>query len=192
MKDSFTEVERASPHTLLAGYRKGGEQAGVDVLFNIVPQAQTASELYSNDQWLVKLHCKKLMYTTNKSIHVYNQYNYGSQLYGSFMSTYILIFIGDSDFHLDDDTVTVTPTGDAGVAIIFESDDDSNELGETLTLTLVPKPFTLQTFPRGEAVFFMNSINLTILDYKGIVHNYLQSMVPPCIDIQVWRNIQSA
>ena len=64
--------------------------------------------------------------------------------------------------------MTVTPTGDAGVAIVFKSDDDSNELDETLTLTLVPKPFTLQTFPRGEAVFFMNSINLTILDHKGI------------------------
>ena len=79
--------------------------------------------------------------------------------------------IGDSDFHLDADAVTVVPTGDAGVNIVFESDADSNEMDETLTLILVPKPFTLQTFPRGEAVFFMNAINLTILDHKGIVYS---------------------
>ena len=89
--------------------------------------------------------------------------------------------IGDSDFHLDADAVIVMPTGDAGVDIVFESNDDSNEMDETLILTLVPKPFTLQTFPRGEAVFFMNAINLTILDHQGIVHNCLQSMVPPSI-----------
>ena len=81
--------------------------------------------------------------------------------------------------------MTVTPTSDTGVAIVFKSDDDSNELDETLTLTLVPKPFTLQTFPRGEAVFFMNSINLTILDHKGIVHNCLQSMVPLSINTEI-------
>ena len=79
--------------------------------------------------------------------------------------------IGDSDFHLNADAVTVMPTGDAGVNIVFESDADSNEMGETLTLILAPKPFTLQTFPRGEAVFFMNAINLTILDHKGIVYS---------------------
>ena len=72
---------------------------------------------------------------------------------------------------MDADAVTVMPTSDAGVDIVFEPDHDSTELDETLTLILVPKPFTLQTFPRGEAVFFMNAINLTILDHKGIVHN---------------------
>ena len=97
------------------------------------------------------------------------------------------LIIGDSDFHLDADEVTVMPIGYAGVAIVFKSDDDSNELDEALILTLVPKPFTLQIFPRGEAVFFMNTINLTILDHKGIVHNCLQSMVILSIEIETFK-----
>ena len=64
------------------------------------------------------------------------------------------------------------PNGDTSVSIVFKHDDESNELDETLTLTLVPKPFTLQTFPRGEAVFFINTINLTILDAKGNTLNF--------------------
>ena len=99
----------------------------------------------------------------------------------------LYINIGDSDFYLDADAVTVVPTGDAGVNIVFESDADSNEEGETLILILVPKPFTLQTFPRGEAVFFMNSINLTILDHKGIVYNCLQSMMPLDYEIETFK-----
>ena len=82
--------------------------------------------------------------------------------------------LGDSDFHLDVDAIVVMPDDDTDIAITFESDDDSNEMDETLALALVPKPFTLQTFPRGEAVFFMNTITLTILDAQGIV---LQSVV---------------
>jgi hypothetical protein len=66
------------------------------------------------------------------------------------------------------DALTVTPGSDTDVAIVFERDDDSTEQDETLTLTLVPKPFTLQTFPSGEGVFFINTIDLTILDDKGI------------------------
>ena len=45
LRDSFIDVERASTYTLPAGYCKGGEQAGVNISFNIVAQAQTASEL---------------------------------------------------------------------------------------------------------------------------------------------------
>ena len=82
-----------------------------------------------------------------------------------------MVIIGDSDFRLDVKTVTVMPEGDTDVSIVFKHDEDYNELDETLTLTLVPKPFTLQTFPHGEAVFFINTINLTILNAKGIVHN---------------------
>ena len=90
----------------------------------------------------------------------------------------LLIFIGDSDFRLDIDAITVMPNGDTDVSIVFKHDDESNEQDEILTLTLVPKPFTLQTFPRGEAVFFINTINLTILDAKGITLIFLQSVLP--------------
>ena len=90
----------------------------------------------------------------------------------------LLIFTGDSDFRLDVDAITVMPNGDTSVSVLFKHDDESNELDETLTLTLVPKPFTLQTFPRGEAVFFMNTINLTILDAKGITLIFWWSALP--------------
>ena len=80
--------------------------------------------------------------------------------------------IGDADFHLDVDTITVTPKDHTNVAIVFNADAGTNELDESLTWTLVFKPFTLQTFPHGEAVFFRNTINVTILDAKGIVKYY--------------------
>ena len=64
--------------------------------------------------------------------------------------------------------ITVMPKNHTNVAIVFKADADANELGESLTLTMVPKPFTLQTFPSGEAVFFRNTMNITILDAKGM------------------------
>ena len=105
------------------------------------------------------------------SLHIESTDSMITAIFTLFDRCFISIIIGDSDFHLDADAVIVMPTGDAGVDIVFESNDDSNEMDETLILTLVPKPFTLQTFPRGEAVFFMNAINLTILDHKGIVYS---------------------
>lgn len=86
-----------------------------------------------------------------------------------------LNFIGDSDFLLDIDEVTIMPESPADIAIVYKSYDDLNNQNETLTLTLLPKPFTLQTFPRGEAVFFMNTMMLTVMDTKGIAN--LQSVV---------------
>ena len=88
----------------------------------------------------------------------------------------LINFIGDSDFLLDVDAVTVVPENATDIAIVFTSDDDSNEQNETLTLILLPKPFTLQTFPRGEAVFFVNTMNLTIIDAQGNAQNYFASV----------------
>ena len=44
LNDSFTAVERMSPHNLKVGYSKGGEQAQVNISFSIISQVQTASE----------------------------------------------------------------------------------------------------------------------------------------------------
>ena len=52
------------------------------------------------------------------------------------------------------------------VSITLIADGIVNEPSETFLLKLEPKPFTLQTIPRGEAVFFRNVLNLTILDGK--------------------------
>ena len=86
-----------------------------------------------------------------------------------------LNFIGDSDFLLDVDAVTIMPESATDISIVYKSYDDLNDQNETLTLTLLPKPFTLQTFPRGEAVFFMNTMMLAVMDTKGIAN--LQSVV---------------
>lgn len=64
-------------------------------------------------------------------------------------------------------TIQVTHMGDPGsVAITFLIDGVVQEASETLSLELVPTPSTLRTLPSGEAVFFVSTINLTILDIE--------------------------
>lgn len=50
------------------------------------------------------------------------------------------------------------------VEVTFLTDGITQEGNESLTLRLIPIPSTLQTLPTGEAVFFGNVINLTIMD----------------------------
>ena len=57
------------------------------------------------------------------------------------------------------------PNGYWGVVnITFLSDGIIREGNESLTLYLNPTPSTLHAFPTGEAVFFKNAVNLTIMD----------------------------
>ena len=42
-QDSFAGVERRQTHVVQAGYQKGAEQAGVDILLNVVSELDTAS-----------------------------------------------------------------------------------------------------------------------------------------------------
>ena len=56
------------------------------------------------------------------------------------------------------------PDIDTSVAITFVNDEIPDEDDESFMLRLEPKPFTLQTIPRGEGVFFKNVLHLTILD----------------------------
>ena len=50
------------------------------------------------------------------------------------------------------------------VEFIFYIDGIAREGNETLTLHLIPPPSTIQTMPTGEAVFFENNLELTIMD----------------------------
>ena len=57
------------------------------------------------------------------------------------------------------------PNGCWGVVnITFLSDGIAREGNESLTLYLNPTPSTLHAIPTGEAVFFKNAVNLTIMD----------------------------
>ena len=72
---------------------------------------------------------------------------------------------GTSDFSIGTDGIQIRPTGDPeAVAVAFLTDEIIQEANESLTLHLAPTPSTLQTIPIGEAVFFRNTINLTIMD----------------------------
>ena len=50
------------------------------------------------------------------------------------------------------------------VNITFLTDGIPNEGNESLTLYLVPTPSSVHIMPNGEAVFFRNTLNLTIMD----------------------------
>jgi hypothetical protein len=55
-EDSYTGMERESAHTLLAGYLKGGEQANVPIIFDVISKLGTASK-YSFLEELTILTC---------------------------------------------------------------------------------------------------------------------------------------
>ena len=79
----------------------------------------------------------------------------------------MLSFADLSDYSIGDSAIEVVAMGGhTSVTIIFNADQVADEPNESFMLKLEPKPFTLQTFPRGEAVFFRNIINLTIVDPK--------------------------
>ena len=55
------------------------------------------------------------------------------------------------------------------VNVTFTTDDISQEYNETVTLVLVPLPTT--NLPKGEAVFFLNTTDMIIIDSDG-EYNY--------------------
>ena len=76
--------------------------------------------------------------------------------------------IDTSDISLETSRVHIRPMGDPNVVVItFLKDSITQEADESLTLQLLPTPSTLQTIPTGEAVFFKNILDLTIVDADG-------------------------
>ena len=76
--------------------------------------------------------------------------------------------IDTSDFSLETSRVHIRPMGDPKVVTItFLMDSITQEADESLTLQLLPTPSILQTMPIGEAVFFRNILDLTIMDADG-------------------------
>ena len=51
------------------------------------------------------------------------------------------------------------------VDVSFLTDDIAQEYNETVTLMLVPLPTT--NLPTGEAVFFLKTIDMTVIDTDG-------------------------
>ena len=51
------------------------------------------------------------------------------------------------------------------VNVTFTTDDIAQEYNETVTLVLVPLPTT--NLPKGEAVFFLNTTDMIIIDTDG-------------------------
>ena len=81
----------------------------------------------------------------------------------------MLAFLADrTDFFTDVSAIEVMKGGNTSVTVAFIADGIPDEPDESFTLKLEPKPFTLQTIPRGEAVFFRSTITLTIMDSKGM------------------------
>ena len=97
-----------------------------------------------------------------------------SDFFGVLILWIMLHVIDASDFSLETSRVEVRPTANepAVVAIKFLTDHVAREANESLTLQLLPTPSTMQTIPAGEAVFFKNAINLTIMDANRKFENY--------------------
>jgi hypothetical protein len=60
--------------------------------------------------------------------------------------------------------IKVKPERHQRVKVYFLADGVTQEGNESLILHLNPTPPTLRIIPAGEAVFFRNAINLTIMD----------------------------
>jgi hypothetical protein len=134
-------MERESAHTLLTGYLKGEEQANVSITFNVTSKLGSASRLSKH------VH-------VGASVIIVLQYHYYST--------------ANSDFSLETNRIEVRPRGDSSVVeVTFLTDGGTQEGNESLTLHLNPTPSTLLIIPAGEAVFFRNAINLTIVDANG-------------------------
>ena len=72
---------------------------------------------------------------------------------------------GSSDILMENGILTLEAMGDPrNFVVTFLMDAVAQETNETFSLELVPTFSTLQTLPNGEAVFFRNFINLTIID----------------------------
>ena len=93
------------------------------------------------------------------------------KLKGYYYNIHMLAFLADhTDFFTDVSAIEVMKGGNTSVTVTFIADGIPDEPDESFTLNLEPKPFTLQTIPRGEAVFFRSTITLTIMDSKGMKH----------------------
>ena len=78
-----------------------------------------------------------------------------------------------SDFSLETTKIQLRPRDDQEfVVFTILPDGIAEEVNESLTLQLVPRPATLQTMPIGEGVFFKQEMPLTIMadaDRKYII-----------------------
>ena len=77
----------------------------------------------------------------------------------------ILMFSGSLDFLVENDTLIMEgPGGPQELIVAFFEDGIAQELNETFTINLEPIFSDLEKLPSGEAVFFMRSIKMTIVD----------------------------
>ena len=74
---------------------------------------------------------------------------------------------GSSDVSLKQDSVVLRSTDPAESVLFTFIVDGISEGNESFSLNLVPLASTLQTMPNGEAVYFLSSLELTIMDADG-------------------------
>ena len=69
------------------------------------------------------------------------------------------------DFLVENDTLILEGSGGPQeLVVIFFEDRVAQELNETFTINLEPTFADLDNLPSGEAVFFIRSIEMTIVD----------------------------
>lgn len=75
------------------------------------------------------------------------------------------MFSDSLDFLVENDTVIVEGSGcPQDLFVTLFEDRVAQELNETFTINLEPTFSDLESLPRGEAVFFVRSITITIVD----------------------------
>ena len=76
-----------------------------------------------------------------------------------------MLFSGNLDFLIENDTLIMEGSGGPQELVVtFSEDGIAQELNETFTINLEPLFSDLEKLPSGEAVFFMRSIKMTIVD----------------------------
>ena len=72
---------------------------------------------------------------------------------------------GASDFSVESDTVLIEGSGGPqNLFVTFFEDGVAQEPNETFTINLEPTFSSLESVPSGEAVFFVRSVKMTIVD----------------------------
>ena len=136
-QDSFIGVEQELGYTVLAGYQKGAEVAGQNLELLVTTSDGTASKLIMP---LDMVQCWSWVTTGAGE---------GSNLDYTVNTTNVI-----AEFN--------TPVPPDEVQFILNADGIIQENNETFSLQLVPSADT--TLPTGEGVFFLNTLNVTIID----------------------------
>ena len=75
------------------------------------------------------------------------------------------MYSGILDFSVENDTFVLEYSrGPQGLFVTFLEDGIAQESNETFTINLEPTFSSLESLPSGEAVFFMRSVQMTIVD----------------------------